>query len=160
MPSTAKSANGSSSSGGNSLQSLNSSDFIQFLITELQNQDPMNPTSSDAMLQQLSEIGQLQSSTNLDTDLTGMVQQNQVSAASSMLGKQVQGTDQNSNAVQGIVSAVNVTTNGVNLSLTNGSTVSLANVTSITSAPVTTSGSGSTAGATTPTSSGSGSTGS
>jgi flagellar basal-body rod modification protein FlgD len=150
MPSTAKSLSGSSSSSGSGVQSLTSSDFVQFLITELQNQDPLNPTSSDQMLSQLSEIGQLQSSTNLETDLTGMVQQNQVSAASSMLGKEVQGTDQNSNPVQGIGSAVNVTTKGVNLSLTSGSTVSLANVTSITNAPATTasSGSGSTTGTT------------
>jgi len=144
---TATSATSGTTTAANS---LTANDFIQFLVTELQNQDPLNPTDSNDMLSQMSEIGQLESSTSLQSSLTGMVQQNQVSAASSMLGKEVQGTDQNSNPVQGIVSAVNVTTKGVNLSLTSGSTVSLANVTSITNAPTATasSGSGSTTGTT------------
>jgi flagellar basal-body rod modification protein FlgD len=113
---------------------------MQFLITQLQNQDPLDPTSSDEMLTQMSEIGQLQSSDTLQTDLSGMVQQNQVSAAASMIGKSVQGTDQNQNPVSGNVTAVQVTTNGVNLQLDSGSSVALSAVTSIT-APTTGSGS-------------------
>jgi flagellar basal-body rod modification protein FlgD len=113
---------------------------MQFLITQLQNQDPLDPTSSDEMLTQMSEIGQLESSDDLQTDLSGMVQQNQVSAAASMIGKSVQGTDQNQNPVSGNVTAVQVTTNGVNLQLDSGSSVALSAVTSIT-APTTGSGS-------------------
>jgi flagellar basal-body rod modification protein FlgD len=115
----------------NSLQNLTANNFVQFLVTELQNQDPLNPTSSDQMLSQLSEIGQLQSSTNLTTSLQGMVQQNQIAAASGMIGKLVTGTDQNSNPVQGNVTAVQVTSTGVNLSLDSGATLPLANVTAI-----------------------------
>jgi flagellar basal-body rod modification protein FlgD len=112
---------------------LTPNNFIQFLITELQNQDPLDPTSSDEMLTQMSEIGQLQSSTNLDTDLTGMVQQNQVSAAASMIGKSVQGTDQNQNPVSGNVTSVQVNSSGVSLQLDSGSTVALSAVTDISS---------------------------
>lgn len=126
------SSSSSSSSSTSNNQALTPNDFIQFLITQLQNQDPLNPTSSDEMLTQLSEIGQLQSSSNLQTDLTRMVQQNQVSAAASMIGKAVQGTDQNQNPVSGNVTAVQVTSNGVNLQLDSGSTVALSAVTSIT----------------------------
>jgi flagellar basal-body rod modification protein FlgD len=128
---------------------LTPNDFIQFLITQLQNQDPLDPTSSDEMLTQLSEIGQLQSSSDLQTDLTGMVQQNQVSAAASMIGKAVQGTDQNQNPISGNVTAVQVTSSGVNLQLDSGSTVALGAVTSITD-PTSNSGTGSsTSGGTT-----------
>jgi flagellar hook assembly protein FlgD len=112
----------------------------------LQNQDPLNPTSSNQMLSQLSEIGQLESSTDLQSSLTGMVQQNSVSSAANMIGKDVQGTDQFNNQQTGTVTAVQVTTNGVNLSLSNGSTVSLANVTNITDASTT---AGTTSGSTT-----------
>jgi flagellar basal-body rod modification protein FlgD len=119
---------------------LTANDFIQFLVTELQNQDPMDPTDSNQMLSQMSQIGQLESSDDLQTSLTGMVQQNQVSAASNMIGKYVEGTDQNSNPLTGIVSAVQVTSSGVNLTLTSGSTMPMANVTTITNAPTTTTG--------------------
>jgi flagellar basal-body rod modification protein FlgD len=135
---------------------LTPSDFIQFLITQLQNQDPLDPTSSDEMLTQLSEIGQLQSSSDLQTDLTGMVQQNQVSAAASMIGKAVQGTDQNQNPISGNVTAVQVTSSGVNLQLDSGSTVALSAVTSITD-PTSNSGTGSSTSGSTTQPSGSGS---
>jgi flagellar basal-body rod modification protein FlgD len=124
-----------SSSTTNSSTSLTPNDFINFMVTELQNQDPLDPTDPNQMLTQMSEIGQLQSSTTLQTDLTGMVQQNQVSAASSMIGKLVQGTDANANQQTGIVSAVQVSSTGVNLTLSTGATVPMANVTAITNAP-------------------------
>jgi flagellar basal-body rod modification protein FlgD len=120
-----------SSTSTNSLQTLTANDFVSFLVTQLQNQDPLNPTDSNQMLSQLSEIGQLQSTTQLDSSLTTMTQQNQVAAASGMIGKAVQGTDQNNNPVSGNVTSVQVTTSGANLLLDSGSTLSLSNVTSI-----------------------------
>jgi flagellar basal-body rod modification protein FlgD len=139
IPST---GTGTSASGdttpNTSLTSLNSTDFMQFLITQLQNQDPLQPTDSNQMLSQLSSIGQMQSATDLQTSLTSMVQQNQVAAASSMIGKSVQGTDANNNPLTGIVTAVQVNSNGVSLQLDSGATLALNNVTSITNAPGTT----------------------
>jgi len=107
------------------------------MVTELQNQDPLNPTDSSQMLSQMSEIGQLQASTTLTSSLTGMVQQNQVAAASAMIGKVVQGTDANKNPLTGLVSAVQVSSTGVNLILSTGATVPMNNVTAITNAPTT-----------------------
>jgi flagellar basal-body rod modification protein FlgD len=129
--STDQLASSASSSSTNSLQTLTANNFVSFLVTQLQNQDPLNPTDSNQMLSQLSEIGQLQSTTQLDSSLTTMTQQNQVAAASAMIGKSVQGTDQNNNAVSGNVTSVQVTTNGANLTLDSGSTLSLSNVSSI-----------------------------
>ena len=118
--------------------SLTPSDFIQFMVTELQNQDPLDPTDANQMLSQMSEIGQLQSSDTLQSSLTSMVQQNQVAAASSMIGKLVQGTDSSQNQQTGIVSAVQVTNSGVNLTLNSGVTLPMANITAITNAPTAT----------------------
>jgi flagellar basal-body rod modification protein FlgD len=128
----------STSSTPSAANSLTANDFIKFLVTELQNQDPMNPTDSNQMLSQMSEIGQLESATNLQTSLTGMVQQNQIAAASAMIGKVVQGTDQTQNQIAGVVQAVQVTSGGVNLLLTSGVTMPMNNVTTITDAPTTT----------------------
>lgn len=125
----------SSSSTTSANNSLTANDFIKFMVTQLQNQDPLDPTDSNEMLSQMSEIGQLQSSTDLQNSLTTMVQQNQIASASNMIGKYVEGTDQNSNQVSGSVTAVQVTTNGVNLTIDTGDTVPLNNVTAITNAP-------------------------
>ncbi len=132
------SANSSSSTTvANANATLTPNDFIQFMVTQLQNQDPLDPTDSNQMLEQMSEIGQLESSDTLQSDLTTMVQQNQIASASNMIGKYVQGTDANSNQASGSVTAVQVTTNGVNLTIDTGDTVPLNNVTAITNAPPT-----------------------
>jgi flagellar basal-body rod modification protein FlgD len=149
------SSTSSTSTGG--LQGLTPSDFINMMVTQLQNQDPLNPTSSSDLLAQMSQIGQLQSSDQLQTTLTGLTLQNQIGAAAGLIGKQVQGTDANSNAVTGTVTGVTITqnpasasnggvaTSNVNLNLDSGDSIPLSNVTAI--APPATTGTGTSSGA-------------
>lgn len=112
------------------------------MITQLQNQDPLNPTDPNSLMQQVSEIGQMQSTTQLQTTLTGLAQQTQIGAASNLMGQQVDGIDASNNQVSGLVTSVQVSSGGVNLELDSGSIVPLSNVTAIYP--------GSTTGATTP----------
>jgi flagellar basal-body rod modification protein FlgD len=111
--------------------SMSPQDFIQMMITQLQNQDPLQPTSSDQLLSQMSEIGQMQSASSLQTTLQGLAQQNQIGAASSLIGKTVQGTDTDNNPIGGVVTSVQVATSGVSLDLDTGKTLDLSSVTSI-----------------------------
>ncbi len=124
----------SSSAPANSSLNLNPQDFINMLVTQLQNQDPLQPTSSSDLLSQVSQIGQLQSSTTMQSTLQGLAQQNQIGSASSLLGKNVTGLDAQGNAQSGLVGAVQVSTSGVTLSLSGGASLDLSNVTGITSA--------------------------
>lgn len=137
----------STTGASNSFSSLTASDFVQMMVTQLQNQDPLNPTNSQDILAQMSEIGQLQSSSQLQTTLTGTALQNQIGAASALLGKSVQGNDVNNNAVSGTVTSITITqtpanqsptgvaTNTVTLNLDSGGALPLQNVTSITPPP-------------------------
>ncbi len=111
--------------------SLNSSDFIQMMITQLQNQDPIQPTDSNALLQQMSAIGQMESSSNLATTLQSLTLQNQIGAASSLIGKTVTGQDTDGNSLSGLVNSVQVTQSGVTLNLDTGKTLALSNLTMI-----------------------------
>lgn len=111
--------------------SLTTNDFVKMMITQLRNQDPLQPTSSDQLMSQMSQIGQLQSTTQLQTTLTGLAQQTQIGAASSLIGKQVVGLDANNKPLTGIVTSVQVSTSGVGLNLDNGNTLDLAKVTTI-----------------------------
>lgn len=119
----------------NPASKLNTNDFINMMMTQLENQDPLNPTTSDQLMAQMSEIGQLQSTSQLQTTLTGLGTQMQIGAASGLMGKQVTGLDVNSNPLTGIVAAVQVTSSGVNLQLQDGSTMALTNVSTITEPP-------------------------
>jgi flagellar basal-body rod modification protein FlgD len=141
---------GSTSSGTNTLPNpnaqLNVNDFISMMVTQLQNQDPLSPESNSDLMQQMSQIGQMQASTQLETTLTTVAMQTNLAAAGNLIGKMVQGVDSTSGAaVQGVVDSVKVVNNSVSLELDSGSELSMSNVTAI--SPATTA----TAPATTPT---------
>jgi flagellar basal-body rod modification protein FlgD len=123
------------STTSNATSQLNTNDFINMMMTQLQHQDPLNPTTSDQLMSQMSQIGQLQSTSQLQTTLTGLATQTQIGAASSLMGKQVTGLDVNSNPITGVVATVQVTSGGVNLQLKDGSTLALSNVSSISEPP-------------------------
>ena len=112
---------------------LKPEDFIKMMVTQLQNQDPMQPTSNQDLLAQMSQIGQLETSTQLQTVLQGLALQTQIGSASSLIGKSVQGMDANNNTIQGLVTSVKVQSDGVSLQLDNGQALSLSRVTAISS---------------------------
>ena len=110
---------------------LGTEDFIKMMITQLQNQDPLEPAKNQELLAQMSQIGQLQSSTALQESLQGMVLQNQIGSASALIGKTVQGLDAADDPVTGLVNSVKVGSDGVSLELDNGKTLLLSRVTQI-----------------------------
>ena len=89
MTSTASPAAAGSSQSTRQLKSkgmeLKTEDFIKMMITQLQNQDPLEPAKNQELLAQMSQIGQLQSSTSLQESLKGMVLQNQIGSASALI---------------------------------------------------------------------------
>ena len=110
---------------------LKTEDFIKMMVTQLQNQDPMEPAKNQELLAQMSQIGQLQSANSLQDSLKGMVLQNQIGSASALIGKTVQGLDSADDPVTGIVNSVKVASDGVSLELDNGKSLMLARVTQI-----------------------------
>ena len=110
---------------------LKTEDFIKMMITQLQNQDPMEPAKNQELLAQMSQIGQLQSATTLQESLKGMVVQNQIGSAAGLIGKNVEGLDGNDDPITGLVTSVRVEKDGVSLELDNGKTLPLGRVTSI-----------------------------
>ena len=121
----------SGSNASSSAYSLSPSDFISLMVTQLQNQDPLSPTDSSALLTQVSQIGQLQSSTDLQTTLNKVNLQSQVGSASALIGKTVSGISTANKSVTGVVDSVSVSGSDVNLNLDSGDTVSVSDLSSI-----------------------------
>jgi flagellar basal-body rod modification protein FlgD len=130
-PSTSSTTSSSSAGGWASLQP---SDFIQMMVTQLQNQDPTQPTSNEQILQQISQIGQLQASDTLQTNLQSMVLQNSISSAGNLIGKTVQGVDATGANSSGVVNSVKVQNGSVALQLDSGKSMLLSNVQAISQA--------------------------
>jgi flagellar basal-body rod modification protein FlgD len=131
--STATNASGLPSQIKSKQFELKADDFIKMMITQLQNQDPMEPAKNEQLLTQMSQIGQLQASTDLQTSLKQLVLQNNLSSAGSMIGKLVEGLDDRGAAMDGVVTAVAVEKGQIYLELDSGKRMGLSNVTAITS---------------------------
>jgi len=120
--------------GDNKFAQLDTSEFIKILTEELKNQDPLNPQDTSALLEQINSLRNIESESALQESLKGLVEQNQVAAASNLIGKLVQGIDNGNRQTDGLVTSVRVTSEGVFLELDNGRTMPMDNVTSIFSA--------------------------
>jgi flagellar basal-body rod modification protein FlgD len=71
---------------------LNSDDFLQLLVTQLKNQDPLNPQDSSAFVTQLAQITQVEQTYDINTNLQSLLSsQNNAGALSSVsfIGKQI-----------------------------------------------------------------------
>jgi len=121
------------------------------MVTQLQNQDPTQPTSNEEILQQISQIGQLQSADTLQTDLSAMVLQNSISSAGNLIGKSVQGVDTTGATSSGLVNSVQVQNGSVYLQLDSGKQMLLSNVQNISAPLAAASTAGTTTGSTAPT---------
>lgn len=107
-------------------------DFIKMMVTQLQNQDPMEPAKNEQLLAQMSQIGQLQSQQALQTSMTSLVLQNNIGSASNLIGKTVEGLDGASGAtISGKVKSVRVEKGNVVLELEEGLKLPMSQVSQI-----------------------------
>ncbi len=84
---TATQATGSASSGG--LNGLSTSDFLNLFITQLRNQDPLNPTSSDQFLTQTAQFSQVQGLVQLNQSVSQMLSLQGLTQGADLIGKKV-----------------------------------------------------------------------
>jgi len=127
-------ANTASRTASNPRSSLKADDFIALMVQQLQSQDPLEPASNEQLLSQLSQIGQLQSSQDLQASLKSLVLQNNLGAAGNMMGKVVKGLDEAGAVSSGTVTSVRVQNGNVLLELDSGKQLQLARVTEIANA--------------------------
>ncbi len=114
--SSAQSSTGSA--GG--LSALTSEQFAQIIFTELSKQDPLQPNDTNALLQQISTLRDIQSSMDLSTQLKQLVTQNEFASATTMIGKRVSGLSQDLARVSGVVASVSRTADGAVVTLNSG----------------------------------------
>ncbi|SDW27587.1 flagellar hook capping FlgD N-terminal domain-containing protein [Paenibacillus sp. CF384] len=69
-------------------KSLGKDDFLRILVTQLQNQDPMQPLQDKDFIAQMAQFSSVEQLVNMSDQLT-MLRQN-LGMASSMIGKEVQ----------------------------------------------------------------------
>lgn len=112
---------------------LTSDDFFKLLISQLTNQDPLEPTSNDELLKQISSIRDIELSTTLTESLQKLTGQQQFGSASMLIGQYVRSLpDENGMVQAGVVTAVKFDGTGKPaLQLSNGAELGMESVATI-----------------------------
>jgi flagellar basal-body rod modification protein FlgD len=118
----------STTSATNANQTLNQADFLQLLVTQMSDQDPLDPQSDTEFAAQLAQFSALQQSQNMSQDLS-------VLQANSMIGETVNVTSADgSSSSSGTVSSV-LMNSGAPEVIVNGQAYNLSQVTAISPPP-------------------------
>jgi flagellar basal-body rod modification protein FlgD len=87
---------------------LGKDDFLKLFVTQLQHQDPMNPSDNSEFMAQMAQFSTLEQITNLSNATTQMVFANQISQSVGLIGRTVTYDKADGSSVTGVASAVNI----------------------------------------------------
>lgn len=90
------------------LRDLDINQFLKLMITELQNQDPLNPTDNQAILEQMSTIKNIGATDKMTETLSAVLVGQTLSNAATLIGKEVDALSDDGKSVQGKVDSVSV----------------------------------------------------
>ena len=82
--------------------------FLKLMISELQNQDPLDPMDNSQMLQQISQIREIGVTTQLTDTLDAVLTGQNLSSASSLIGKQIVALTDDGDRITGTVERVTI----------------------------------------------------
>lgn len=110
--------------------SVTQDQFLQLLVAQLRNQDPLNPTDSTTFVSQLATFSQLEQTQKQSATFDQILKLQQLTSGSSLVGKLVSYTPSNGTPTTGTVTAAAVQNGSVLLSI-GGATVPLDQVTGV-----------------------------
>ena len=93
---------------GDRLAELDVDHFLNLLIAELQNQDPLNPLDNAQMMAQISQMREIGSTDKLTDTLDAVLTGQNLNSAASLIGKEIRALDTNAENVVGVVDRVSV----------------------------------------------------
>lgn len=90
------------------LRDLDVDQFLKLMIAELQNQDPLNPTDNQAILEQINTIRNIGATDKMTETLSAVLVGQTLSNAATLIGKQIDALTDDGKTVQGKVDSVSV----------------------------------------------------
>ncbi len=97
-----------SKTDGSALDGVDVDQFLTLLITELQNQDPLEPMDNSQLLSQIGQIREIGSNDQLTKTLKTVQMGQNMSTASSLIGREIRALSDSLEEVQGVVEKVTV----------------------------------------------------
>lgn len=104
--------------------------FFKILITQLQNQDPLNPMEDREFVSQMAEFSSLEKTEKLYSLLEDKLSSNQVINNSHLIGKEITANVENVN-LKGVVESIKSQGDQIFAALDNGSEVDISYITQV-----------------------------
>ncbi len=118
---------------GGDFSALGSTEFFKLIITDLLNQDPLNPTDNQKLLEQISLIRDIEMRNEMTTSLRSLIEQQRFGSATTLLGQFVEGNE-SAGFATGVVAGVRFDAQGAAiLMLDGGAEMPLSNLLTVTS---------------------------
>ncbi|QDT00047.1 flagellar hook capping FlgD N-terminal domain-containing protein [Adhaeretor mobilis] len=92
----------------NSLNDLDIDDFLDLMIAELQNQDPLNPLENDELIAQIGQIREVGATDKLTATLDAVLLGQNITSATNLIGADIEALSDDNQRVQGIVDRISV----------------------------------------------------
>lgn len=93
---------------GGSVQDMDLDVFLNLMLTELQNQDPLNPMDNQEMLNTMGQIREISASDKLTSTLDSVLLGQGVATSAGLIGKEVEGITDDGRRVVGEVQQVSI----------------------------------------------------
>ena len=104
--------------------------FLQLLIAQLKNQDPMDPVSQEDSIAQLAQFSTLEGIEKLNANFSSFMKLQSLSQGANLVGKNVEWLDKDGLRQQGVVESISVKDGELELKV-DGKQVPIENVTAI-----------------------------
>lgn len=104
--------------------------FLTLLVSQLKNQNPLEPMKNDEFLAQTAQFQTLSEMQKLNKSMTAFMAQSQLNNASALIGKQVTALNSDGDTVTGVVSSVQLNGSDTLLEI-DGKLVSLSGVSKV-----------------------------
>lgn len=114
---------------GTTTNGLGENDFLQLMMAQLKNQDPLSPSDPSQYMSELAQFTSLEQEMSISTNSATSASQQSNTSALALLGHTVSYTDSNGNALSGAVSKVDFGSSGPTLTIDGVSGISLTSVT-------------------------------
>lgn len=109
VPSTFGSATGNASaSNTNAINDIDLNAFLELMIAELQNQDPLNPLDNKDMLAQISQIREVGATDRLTETLESVLLGQNIASATNLIGADIDALSDDGESVTGLVNHVTI----------------------------------------------------
>jgi flagellar basal-body rod modification protein FlgD len=107
---------------------LGKEQFLELLVTQLKNQNPMEPMKNKEFMGQMAQFNSLQQMQSLNSTMEKFINYQQLTQAGSLVGKKVEVLDsQTGESVAGVIEKVNITEDAPKFSI-NGSEYELGSI--------------------------------